>query len=93
MKYFFSELDEVTLTFGDIKKNSSGMEYINIYFEKPVDYGFNFLESSLPALTVTDSKGFTDDEKKFPKCLFNLGGCSRKGRCLICLALSRFWVT
>lgn len=64
MKYFFSELDEVTLTFGDIHENSSGMEYINIYFEKPVDYGFNFLESELPALIVKDSKGFTDDEKK-----------------------------
>lgn len=65
MKYFFSELDEVTLTFGDIQKNSSGMEFIRIYFEKPVDYGFNFLESTLPALAVTDSKGFTDDEKKY----------------------------
>lgn len=65
MKYFFSELDEVTLTFGDIQTNSSGMEFIRIYFEKPVDYGFNFLESTLPALTVNDSKGFTDDEKKY----------------------------
>ena len=84
MKYFFSELDEVTLTFGDIQTNSSGMEFIRIYFEKPVDYGFNFLESTLPALTVNDSKGFTDDEKKissglrYEKCVFNLGGSSRK---------------
>ena len=35
MKYFYSEIDEITLTFGDIHLNRSGIEYIKIYFERP----------------------------------------------------------
>ncbi len=45
MKHFFSEIDEVTLTFSDIKTNCDGMEYIQIYFEHPNENGFDFLEA------------------------------------------------
>ena len=62
MKYFFSELDEITLTFSDIHINQSGMEFIRIYFEHPNANGFDFLESSLPALNVKDSVGFNREE-------------------------------
>ena len=62
MKYFFSEIDEITLTFSDIKINRYGMEYIKIYFERPNDNGFDFLESTLPTLNVKLSKGFTAEE-------------------------------
>ena len=58
MKYFFSEIDEVTLTFSDIQTNGDGMEFIRIYFEHPNANGFDFLESSLPALNVKSSCGF-----------------------------------
>ncbi|MBE8953741.1 MAG: hypothetical protein SR1Q7_11460 [Quinella sp. 1Q7] len=62
MKHFFSEIDEVTLTFSDIHINRYGMEYIRIYFERPNENGFDFLESTLPMLNVKASSGFTDAE-------------------------------
>ena len=52
MKHFFSEIDKVTLTFSDIHVNRYGMEYIRIYFERPNENGFDFLESTLPMLNV-----------------------------------------
>ena len=64
MKNFYSEIDEITLTFGDIHLNQSGMEYIKIYFERPNDNGFDFLESSLPALEVKKFAGFSNAEIK-----------------------------
>ena len=64
MKYFYSEIDEITLTFGDIHFNSYGMEYIRIYFERPNESGFDFLESNLPALEIKKSSGFNDEEIK-----------------------------
>ena len=63
MKYFFSEIDDVTLTFGDIHINGNGMEFIRIYFERPVNGGFDFLEATLPALNVKVCKGFSEDER------------------------------
>ena len=62
MKHFFSEIDEMTLTFSDIHINRYGMEYIRIYFERPNENGFDFLESTLPMLNVKASSGFTDAE-------------------------------
>ena len=62
MKYFFSEIEEVTLTFGDIHINRDGMEFISIYFERPAENGFDFLESTLPSLTIKKSFGFTPEE-------------------------------
>ncbi len=62
MKYFFSEIDEITLTFGDIHLNESGMEYIKIYFERPTENGFDFLESNLPALNIKNFSGFNSQE-------------------------------
>ena len=63
MKYFFSEIDNITLTFGDIHVNRDGTEYIKIYFERPSKGGFDFLESTLPALNVKACKGFSEDER------------------------------
>ena len=62
MKHFFSEIDEVTLTFSDIQVNRNGMEYIRIYFEHPNSDGFDFLESTLPTLQIKNSCGFDKDE-------------------------------
>lgn len=62
MKHFFSEMDEITLTFSDIHVNRNGMEFIRIYFERPTDGGFDFLESTLPALIVKDANGFSPEE-------------------------------
>ena len=62
MKYFFSEIDEVTLTFSDIQTTADGMEYIRIYFEHPNQNGFDFLESTLPTLNIKKFSGFTKGE-------------------------------
>ena len=62
MKYFFSETDEVTLTFSDIHVNRSGMEFIRIYFERPNENGFDSLESTLPSLKIKKTVGFTAEE-------------------------------
>ena len=64
MKNFYTEVDQVTMTYGDIARTNDGMEYIRIYFEKPVEGGFYFLESTLPMLDVVDSEGFSDEEIK-----------------------------
>lgn len=64
MKNFFTEIDGITMTFNDVGKNEDGMEYIRIYFEKAIEDGFCFLESSLPLLNVVESEGFTEQEKK-----------------------------
>ena len=63
MKHFFSEIDNVTLTFSDICINRYGMEFIKIYFERPKEGGFDFLESTLPMLKVKDADGFTQEER------------------------------
>ena len=64
MKNFYTEIDDVILTYSDIAKTKDGMEYIRIYFEKPVDGGFYFLESTLPSLDIVGAEGFTDQEQK-----------------------------
>ena len=64
MKNFFTEIDGITMTVNHIATTEDGMEYIRIYFEKPVEGGFNFLESTLPALDVVESEGFTKQEIK-----------------------------
>ena len=64
MKNFFTEIDGIAMTFNNIATTEDGMEYIRIYFEKPVEGGFNFLESTLPALDVVESEGFTKQEIK-----------------------------
>ena len=62
MKNFFSEIDEITLTFSDIHVTPYGMEYIRIYFERPTENGFDFLESTIPSLHVKKQGGFSDTE-------------------------------
>ena len=64
MKYFYSEIDEITLTFSDIHLNQFGMEYIRIYFERPNNNGFDFLESTLPTLEIKNFFGFNNNEIK-----------------------------
>lgn len=62
MKNFYSEINKVTLTFSDIATNKDGMEYIKIYFERPSENGFDFLESTLPSLNLKSSFGFNQEE-------------------------------
>ena len=63
MKYFFSEIDGITLTFGDIETTCEGKEFIRICFEKVYSNseGCDFLESTLPALHPEYSSGFPEE--------------------------------
>lgn len=63
MKNFFTEIDGITMTFSDIVITEDGMEYIRIYFEKPIEGGFQFLESTLPMLDVIETEGFNEREQ------------------------------
>ena len=64
MKNVYTEFGDGTLvTYNDIQMGKNG-EHIPLYFEKPVDGGFAFLETSLPDLSVIASGGYTDSEKK-----------------------------
>ncbi|WP_297025377.1 hypothetical protein [uncultured Dialister sp.] len=64
MKNVYTEFGDGTLvTYNDIQMDKNG-EHIPLYFEKPVDGGFAFLETSLPDLSVIASGGYTDSEKK-----------------------------
>ena len=50
MKYTYVEFADGTLvTFNDIRKDKNG-EHIDVYFERPVDTGFDYLQISLPDL-------------------------------------------
>ena len=62
MKHFYSEIHEVILTFSDIHETRDGMEYIRIYFERPNNDGFDFLESTLPSLEIKKTYGFSQEE-------------------------------
>jgi len=60
MKHFYSEIDNITLTFGDVHENAAGLEYIPLYFEKPIENGFAFCEMNLPVLNPYKSFGFSE---------------------------------
>ncbi len=64
MKNFYSEVDDVTLTYSDMKSTADGMEYIRIFFEKPIDGGFAFLETVIPGLEIRETEGFSDSDIK-----------------------------
>lgn len=62
MKHFYSEIDDITMTFGDIHENKDGLEYIPLYFEKPIAEGFAFCEMNLPMLNPYKSFGFSEQD-------------------------------
>ena len=63
MQHFYSEIDGITTTFGNICANRDGLEKIALYFERPNKAGgFDFLETDLPTLYVRRGSGFSDIE-------------------------------
>ena len=62
MKYVYVECADGTLvTFNDIRRDNNG-EHIDVYFERPTDEGFAFLQISLPDLNTVDTAGLTNEE-------------------------------
>lgn len=64
MKYVYVEFaDETLVTFNDIRKDIDG-EHIDVYFEKPTDDGFAYLQISLPDMDTVATEGFSADVVK-----------------------------
>ena len=62
MKYTYVEFADGTLvTFNDIRKDKNG-EHIDVYFERPVDTGFDYLQISLPDLDTASFAGYSEAE-------------------------------
>ena len=62
VKYFYSEIDGVTLTYGDIVDDGT-LETVPVYFERDDGEGdFDFAEGSLPTCYFPRSRGFSELE-------------------------------
>ena len=62
MKNYYSTINNVCLTFSDVKINENGFETIVARFERPNDTGFDFSEWKLPCICNIKSFGFSEDE-------------------------------
>ena len=62
MKYVYVEFaDETLVTFNDIRRDNNG-EHIDVYFERPTEDGFAFLQISLPDLNTVATERLSDEE-------------------------------
>ena len=62
MKHVYVEFADATLvTFNDIHRDKNG-EHIDVYFERPTDDGFAFLQISLPDLDTVATEGLSQEE-------------------------------
>ena len=62
MKHVYVEFaDETLVTFNDIRLDKN-VEHIDVYFERPIDGGFAFLQISLPDLDTVATEGMTNAE-------------------------------
>lgn len=62
MKYFYSDIDGVRLSYGDIQPYGN-MDCVPVYFERDDGEGdFDFAEGSVPYCAFTRSRGFSEQE-------------------------------
>lgn len=61
MKYYYSTVDNIVLTFSDIEEKN-GFEEITVRFERPNDNSFDFAEGKLPNNMFYKTYGFSEDE-------------------------------
>lgn len=59
---YYSTINEVVLTFSNIRLNKDGFESIVARFERPNDNGFDYSEWKLPCVSNTKAFGFSEDE-------------------------------
>ena len=62
MKNYYSTINQVVLTFSDIRTNKNGFETILARFERPNEKGFDVSEWKLPCTCNIKSYGFSEDE-------------------------------
>lgn len=62
MMYPFMQLDDNTeVVHSELRTNAAG-EYVRVYFEKPVEGGFQSASCYLPQYRWEDIEGFTDED-------------------------------
>lgn len=62
MKHKYVEFADGTLvTFNDIRRDRNG-EHVDVYFERPTDDGFAFLQTSLPDMDTVATEGLSTEE-------------------------------
>ncbi|MCQ4635441.1 hypothetical protein NE619_01750 [Anaerovorax odorimutans] len=59
---YYSTIDEVVLTFSNIKRNEQGFETIIARFERANNNGFDYAEWKLPCISNIKGFGFSEDE-------------------------------
>lgn len=62
MRHFYSEMDEISLTYCDPYENEDGLDIISLHFERPRYMGFDTLDTSLPVLYPQKVVGFSKEE-------------------------------
>ena len=62
MRNYYSTINNVILTFSDIKTNENGFETILARFERSNESGFDFTEWKLPCICNIKAFGFSEDE-------------------------------
>lgn len=62
MKYYYSTVDGIVLTFSDIEEDRDGFDSIVFRFERENGSGFDFAEGKLPENQIYKSYGFSEDE-------------------------------
>ncbi|MDD6127507.1 hypothetical protein [uncultured Selenomonas sp.] len=62
MRHFYSEIDNISLTYCDPRENEDGLEILPLHFERPRHGGFDTLDTSLPVLYVKEATGFSKKE-------------------------------
>ena len=64
MVYEFAKYpDETLVVFSDIRKKENGEEYIQVTFERPMDYGFDTVVFELPSYEIVEKDGHFSDEE------------------------------
>lgn len=58
---FIALNDDTAITFSDVKDNGNG-EYVTIYFETPVEGGFNSMQVNFPFGIPEKIVGYTNKE-------------------------------
>lgn len=62
MTNYYSTINEVVLTFSNIKRNEQEFETIIARFERPNKNGFDYSEWKLPCISNIKGFGFSEDE-------------------------------
>lgn len=62
MKNYYSTINDVCLTFSNIRINENGFETILARFERPGKSGFDYSEWKLPCICSMKAFGFSEDE-------------------------------